>query len=242
MAHVTVHDWEHGLLYVDGRFRAVLPAGRHRLAWPLLPRRREIFTVPRGPQLLFGAPSDVISGDRLLYRLSGALLFEIADPRTAFEQNHEQKLRAALAAALVRLASGRSLESLIADRSASDAALMAGMAEYVAGCRVAEATLSMVTLPPELRRLYAEAERARLEGAVALERARGEQAALRALSNAARLLKGNPELMNLRLLQAMAGSGGKTQPTLVLGAATGVQPVRPEPDGDAATQTSDAQA
>lgn len=240
--HATVHDWEHGLLYVDGRFRAVLPSGRHRLGWPLLGRRREVFRLRRGPQLLSSAPADVISADRLLYRLAAAVLFEIVDPRTAFEQNYDEKLRAAVGAALVRLASGRSLEALIGDRAEADGALTAMLPEPVAGCRVQQAALSNVTLPPELRRLYAEAERARLEGTAALERARGEQAALRALNNAARLLKGNPELMNLRLLQAMAGGGGKAQPTLVLGAAAGVQPVRPEPDGGLPTPFTDTQA
>ena len=74
-----------------------------------------------------------------------------------------------------------------------------------------------VVLPPEVRRLLTEVERAKLEGQASLERARGEQAALRSLANAARMLKGNPELMNLRVLQAMSGTTGRTQPTLVLG-------------------------
>ena len=78
-------------------------------------------------------------------------------------------------------------------------------------------------LPPEVRRLFTEIERAKLEGLAALERARGENAALRSLANAAGMLKGNPELMNLRLLQSMAT--GKGQLTVVLGkdglAATG---------------------
>jgi len=52
----------------------------------------------------------------------------------------------------------------------------------------------------EIRRIATDAARAKLEAAASLERARGEQAALRALNNAARLLKGNPELMNLRPL------------------------------------------
>jgi len=76
---------------------------------------------------------------------------------------------------------------------------------------------SSVTLPPEIRRLFTEVERAKLEGLATLERARGEHAALRSLANAARMLKGNPELMNLRLLQALAAANGKRPPTLVLG-------------------------
>lgn len=75
-----------------------------------------------------------------------------------------------------------------------------------------------LVLPAEVRRMVTELERARREGLVALERARGEQAALRSLANAARLLKGNPELHALRVLQALASSPGKVPPTLVLGA------------------------
>lgn len=55
-----------------------------------------------------------------------------------------------------------------------------------------------------------EVERARLEGLAALERARGEQAALRSLANAARLLKDNPELAQLRVLQAAATARNAT--------------------------------
>ena len=74
-----------------------------------------------------------------------------------------------------------------------------------------------------------------MDSQAALERARGEHAALRALANAARMLKGNPELMNLRLLQVAERGGGKA-PTLVLGAPTGLQAVSPyaEPEPDAA--------
>jgi len=80
-------------------------------------------------------------------------------------------------------------------------------------CEVKGANVVNLNLPPEIRRLVIEVERAKLEGQAALERARGEHAALRSLANAARLTKDNPELMNLRLLQA-AGAKGTT---LVLG-------------------------
>jgi hypothetical protein len=48
----------------------------------------------------------------------------------------------------------------------------------------------------------------------ALEKARGETAALRSLANAARMMDDNPNLLQLRALQALADSGGNT---LVLG-------------------------
>jgi len=89
-----------------------------------------------------------------------------------------------------------------------------------------------VALSAELRRLITDVERAKREGLAALERARGEQASLRSLANAARLLKGNPELAQLRVLQALQTGPGKLPPTLVLGGG-GVLPLRaaePQPD------------
>jgi len=60
--------------------------------------------------------------------------------------------------------------------------------------------------------------KARKEGEAALERARGETAALRSLANAARMLQDNPQLMQLRMLQAMGESAGNT---LVVGLPSG---------------------
>jgi hypothetical protein len=59
----------------------------------------------------------------------------------------------------------------------------------------------------------------------ALERARGETAALRNLANAASLVKDNPALMQLRLFQSLSESSGNT---LVLGvpAQTGPLPIK----------------
>ncbi|HEY0204879.1 MAG TPA: hypothetical protein VGC15_12105, partial [Acetobacteraceae bacterium] len=62
------------------------------------------------------------------------------------------------------------------------------------------------------------------EGQAALERAHGEQASLRALANAARMLRNNPELQNLRLLQAIGTAGSPV--TIVLGTQTGIVPLR----------------
>ncbi len=51
---------------------------------------------------------------------------------------------------------------------------------------------------------------ARKEGLAALERARGETAALRNLANGAKVLENNPHLMQLRLLQVLEKNSGNT--------------------------------
>lgn len=68
-------------------------------------------------------------------------------------------------------------------------------------------------LPGEMRRTFAEVIKARNEGQAALERARGETAALRNLANAARTISDNPVLLNLRLLQSITEmSAARTTP------------------------------
>jgi hypothetical protein len=62
-------------------------------------------------------------------------------------------------------------------------------------------------VPAELRQAAAETAVARSRGLAALERARAEVAATRALANAARLVADNPALLHLRTLQAVERGG-----------------------------------
>jgi hypothetical protein len=73
------------------------------------------------------------------------------------------------------------------------------------------------------------------EGQAALERARGESAALRNLANAARLLDGNPALQNLRLLQSLTAAQNAGS-TLVLGMPGGFLPLKQTPEPTTAAE------
>lgn len=95
-----------------------------------------------------------------------------------------------------RLDRGGRLTELVAERAAG------------LGLDLFEVDVRDVMLPGDVKSAFTEVLRARAEGRAALERARGESAALRNLANAARLLDGNPGLMNLRLLQAMTEDAG----------------------------------
>ena len=76
-------------------------------------------------------------------------------------------------------------------------------------------------VPSELKRAFAGIVAARREGEAALERARGETAALRSLANAGRMIEDNPGLLQLRILQQLGGSSGNTIMLGMPGAATG---------------------
>ena len=84
------------------------------------------------------------------------------------------------------------------------------------GINVLAVEVKDVMFPADLKRAFADVLKAKQEGQAALERARGESASLRNLANAARVLEGNPALMNLRLMQSLSAAQNAGN-TLVLG-------------------------
>jgi len=210
---VVLHEWEWGLLYADGRFGRVLEAGRYNF-WPLHDRR-EVHRIGRNPQHFASAPMDMMTSERFVFRLAVTCIYRVTDPRAAFENPIGQRLRIAVQATATEFVAARTLDEALADQAGLIAAIMERLKAEAPDVEMQSVLISSLNLPPEVRRMYTEVERAKREGLAALERAHGEQAALRALANAARLLKNNPELMRLRTLQALSPTGKGA--TLVLG-------------------------
>jgi regulator of protease activity HflC (stomatin/prohibitin superfamily) len=233
----SVYEWQTGLVYRSGKFERLAGPGRHWLFF-----NRSLYTVPNTPQTLTVGAQEVLTADRLQVKLAGLFVYVITDPRKLFEDtggDYASGLLTDLQLALREIAASRPLERLVDERRLLDAELLALVAARAEprGVAVKSAAIRDIILGAETRRLYAEFERARLEGLAALERARGEQASLRSLANSARLLKGNPELMNLRLLHTLQGQPGKAAPTVVLGGGTGLMPVQAG-EADGADQAS----
>jgi regulator of protease activity HflC (stomatin/prohibitin superfamily) len=65
-------------------------------------------------------------------------------------------------------------------------------------------------LPAASKKLLGQVVDARQRGLAALEKARGETAALRSLANAARMVEASPSLLQLRLLQQLESTSGNT--------------------------------
>lgn len=78
------------------------------------------------------------------------------------------------------------------------------------GMKLISVNLKDIMFPGKLKDMFAQIVNARKEGLAALEKARGESAAMRNLANTARLLENNPSLMQLRIIQAFGESKGNT--------------------------------
>lgn len=237
-AAIVVDETQFGLRVRNGEVVELLKPGRYS-TWM---NNDEIELQTRREQSVTIGGQEVLTSDNLPVRAALILRYRIVDPKAyrAGAQFPPTLLYEDAQIVLREKAATLTLDEVLADRSA----LVAGFAEALAaraaqlGMEVCDVLLRDLTASGAAKQAFADIWKAQKEGQAALERARGEQASLRSLANAARMLKGNPELMNLRLLQTLSGSGGKPPPTIVLGGASGLMPVSPEQAPDASDENN----
>lgn len=231
---VTVYDYETGLKFVAGKLVAALTPGRYN-TWNFA-NDTIIERVDLREQTFAVAGQEVLTQDNMPVRVTVVMRWKIVDAiaQKRALSNPATRLYEAAQVFLRKRIASLTLDALLADREKITENAVAELAGEAAAIGLSVTGLDMrdLTLVGAAKQAYADLWRAQKEGLAALERARGEQAALRSLANAARMLKGNPELMNLRLLQALQGQPGKAPPTVVLGGAGGLLPVSKDPAPD----------
>jgi len=214
-----------GLLYHKGKFAETLRAGRH-IRWG---RHYTLDAQDLRKASLLAAGQDVLTADSVGLKLSLLVTYQVTDPvKAAHETQHWQgDLYNAAQLALRAVVGGVAVEELLNQRLEIGARLLARVQPEAAkiGINVLGVEVKDVMFPADLKRAFAEVLKAKQEGQAALERARGESAALRNLANAARVLEGNPALMNLRLMQSLSAAQN-TGNTLVLGVPGGFVPLK----------------
>lgn len=210
LVRVTVYEFQRALRYRKGRFLSVLGPGQY---WILEPRTT-VTPVDVRPNFITLMGQEVLTADGVLLKVSVAANYEMSDPQLAIngQANYAQALYLLLQLAVREVISTSEADELLENR--------AGFAEKIRtlaepqvqrlGLKLLAADLKDLMISGDLKKSFAQVVKARKEGEAALERARGETAALRSLANAARMLQDNPQLVQLRMLQAMGESGGNT--------------------------------
>ena len=223
----TVWEYQKGLLYKNGVFQKELGAGTYWLWTP----SDNINTVDIRKNITTLAGQEVVTADNVGVKLSVLISYQIVDAAKVINQSQSwyQELYAFTQLAARDTLSAMKVEEILQGRSALGEKLLELVKPQAAaiGIEMLMVQVKDVVLPADIRKIFADVLRAQKEGQAALERARGEQAALRSLANAARVLEGNPALMSLRVLQSLTGSGGLTPPTVVLNVAGGLLPLGP---------------
>jgi len=214
-----------GMLYHKGKFVETLGAGRY-VRWG---RFFSTCLQDLRKTSLLVAGQDVLTADNVGLKLSLLVTYQVTDPAKAAHetQNWQGDLYNAAQLALRAVVGGVAVESLLNQRLEIGAQLLARVQPEAAkiGINVYAVEVKDVMFAADLKRAFADVLKAKQEGQAALERARGESASLRNLANAARVLEGNPALMNLRLMQSLTAVQNAGN-TLVVGMPGGFVPLK----------------
>ena len=207
---ITIIEYEKGVKYKNGRFDMVLDPGQYwYMPFFVMVRKLDV-----RPSFVSITGQEVLSSDGVTLKVSLAAAFEIADPNVAVNKisNFQEALYIELQLALRQIIGSTEIEAVLETRGEISKKLMelteAKVSEF--GLRLLSVDVKDIMFPGKLKEIFAQVVNARQEALAALERARGETAAMRNLANAAKMIDANPSLMQLRLVQTLGESSGNT--------------------------------
>ena len=207
---ITVYEYERAVGYRFGRYVSTLDPGQY---W-YFSLITEFQKVDVRPRVVSVPGQEVLTADAVSIKVSLLAQYRIAEPAVAVNAIADAKdaLYATLQFALRETVGALTADELLEKRGALSAQLRAQTAEQVGqyGLALQSVGIKDIMFAGGLKEAFAQVVTARKEGQAALERARGESAALRNLANAARLMHDNPALLQLRLVQALSESSGHT--------------------------------
>lgn len=204
---VIVYDFQKGLLYTNGQFQRLLGPGKHYV----LRRRSEVHVMDMRKMQLALPGQEILTKDNVNLKLSLIGSYSITDPVMARHaaQNYLTELHSQAQLALRDAVAGYTIDELLEKKNDLDAALLSRTAAAAQGLGLEVSALGVrdIMLPHNLKKAFAGLLEARKDAQTQLERARGEQAVLRNLANAAQLYEASPQLLQARLLQTLSAGG-----------------------------------
>ena len=172
----------------------------------------ELVKVDIRRQQLIVSGQEVLTSDRVPLKVSLVAEYSVTDVTKAVTEVEELRdtLYSRLQPALRETVAARGLDEALAERGEISTAILQLASEESEsfGVLLRSVQVRDFMMGAGLRGAYSDVIQARQQGLAALERARGESAALRNLANSAEILERNPGIAHLRLLQAVEGSSG----------------------------------
>jgi regulator of protease activity HflC (stomatin/prohibitin superfamily) len=210
ISRVVIFEYQNGLQYRDGKYVKTLMPGPH---W-YFPPWESVQKVDMRELNITILGQEVLTSDNISLKVSIAVSYKVVDPYTAINKvlHYQEALYQAIQLNLRDIIGSMEVDALLAKRAEIGKMLFEKTSDKVAaiGLQLSLVEIKDVMFPGELKNIFAQVVNARKEGLAALERARGESAALRNLANTARLLDDNPNLRQLRLLQVLEKNTGST--------------------------------
>lgn len=200
---ITILPYQNGLFYNKGQLENVLAPG----LYTVYRASQHIEIVDMRAQIIRVAAQEMLTSDNIVVKISQHLVMTVQDPAKAIHSStdYSQHLQQQAQMILRSIVATMSLDDLLADRESSDGRLYSELTAYAQtlGLRIDAVNIKDIILPPGIKRACAGIVEAQKDAKRQLEKARGEQALLRSLANAARLYQEHPLLLNSRLIQSL---------------------------------------
>ncbi|TNE30532.1 MAG: slipin family protein [Bacteroidetes bacterium] len=208
---VMVERGEVGLLWKDGEFVRTLNAGVYRF-WKNN-QDLVIKTVSTRIETVNLNGQELLTKDKAAVRLNYTLTYKVNDPKVAVEAvaNISEYLYKKIALAIREVASGLSLEDLLAAREKANDQIVKLIEANTAlvGIDILDGGLVDVILPGDVKDILNMVLIAEKEAQANVIRRREEMAAVRNSLNSAKLMDENPVLFRLKELELVERISGK---------------------------------
>ncbi len=207
---VTVYEYETGVKYSKGKFVKLLNSG---IYW-YSSVTSKIIKMDTRPQFITVPSQEILSKDGISIKISLAANYEIKSPEKAINnsKNYEESFYLILQIALREVIGGCTIDQILEERQTFGEKIIEKVRYRITenGINLVSLDIKDITFPGALKQTFAQVAMARQQGLAALERARGEKAALRSLANSAKMINNNPALMQLRAMQTISETSGNT--------------------------------
>ena len=225
---ITIFEYQRGLKYVGGRLAGLIGPGQH---WIFRPSTHVDYIDIRETLMVIQG-QEVVSSDTVSVKVSVVARYKVADPVVAYTrvESYYQATYTLLQIAMRETVGALTIDDVLQKREEIGAEILRRCVDQAKalGVELIAVDVRDLMFPGALKKTFAQVLEARQQGLAALEKARGETAALRSLANAARMVEANPSLLQLRLIQQLEATRGHT---IVLGmpASSTPLPLRSEP-------------
>lgn len=202
-----------GVLFVDGQFVELLPAGRYAF-WRGGPTARIACVDMRQSSIDING-QEIMTSDKVTLRLNALVTYKVANALRSVEvsADPEQELYRAAQLALREAVGRQTLDAFLTAKEAVSKQVVDVVrprAEEL-GLAIVAAGIRDVILPGEMKELMNRVTEAKKAAEANLIARREETAAMRSQANTARLLADNPTLMRLKeleVLESISAAGG----------------------------------
>lgn len=207
---VIVFEYQRALLFNNGICKKIFQAGKHYYfcsgsSIKIIDLRAVNVTLP-GQELL--------TLDNISIKITISAAYKVSDPLLAINSciNYQESLYLILQLTIRDIISSLTIDEVLSKREEINLQLLEKSKEKIEklGIELQIASIRDIMLSGELKNIFAQVTKAKMEGLASLEKARAESAALRNLANAARDLENNPALYQLRMMQIFEKGTGNS--------------------------------